>query len=135
MGVDTASLRFLILASQTGVRFERSLMLGRQNLHCAPWEIELALRDLELPASELATITATAPYAESFFTWLGAQRVDSMDASDYESATIVHSLNDPIPDAMREQYSLVHDGGTLEHGLTCARPGRMPWISSNREDT
>ena len=41
--------------------------------------------------------------------------VDSMDASDYEGANIVHDLNLPIPPALRERYDLVWDGGTLEH--------------------
>jgi hypothetical protein len=41
--------------------------------------------------------------------------VDSMDASDYEGANIVHDLNLPIPPALRERYDLVWDGATLEH--------------------
>lgn len=115
MGVDAASLRFLMLAAQTGVRFERTLMLGRQNLHCAPWEIDLALSDLGRSCTDRDALSASMPYAESLFGWLGAHQVDSMDASDYESATIVHSLNEPIPPELANQFTLVFDGGTLEH--------------------
>lgn len=115
MGVDPATLRFLILASQTGVRFDRTLTLGRQNLNVAAWELNFALRDLGIPSSEASQICESQPYAESFYRWLGAQDVDAMDASDYEGATVVHSLNDPIPDTLSGRFSLVHDGGTLEH--------------------
>jgi hypothetical protein len=43
---------------------------------------------------------------------LGATTVDSIDASPYEGATIVHDLNEPYTG---ERYSLVCDAGTLEH--------------------
>jgi hypothetical protein len=115
MGVDACALRFLVLASQTGVSFERSLMLGRQNLHCAPWETDLALRDLESAGLDAQRLTADAPYADGLFRALGASEVESMDASAYEEASIVHSLNEPIPETLAGSYSLVFDGGTLEH--------------------
>jgi len=90
-------------------------MLGRQDLHCAPWEIDIALRSLNVPPHEAAKITSAAPYADGLFSVLGADTVDSIDASDYEGASIVHSLNQPIPEALEGSYSLVFDGGTLEH--------------------
>lgn len=115
MGVDPCALRFLILASQTGVNFDRSLMLGRQHLHCATWEIDLALRSLRLPPSHVEAIASASPFADGLFSLLGASSVDSMDASDYEGATLIHSLNQPIPAEWDERYTAVFDGGTLEH--------------------
>ena len=38
-----------------------------------------------------------------------------MDVSNYESATHIQDMNLPIPDDLRERFSVVHDGGTLEH--------------------
>jgi hypothetical protein len=38
-----------------------------------------------------------------------------MDFSDYEKATVLHDLNKPIPGSLKGKYSLVVDGGTLEH--------------------
>ena len=50
-----------------------------------------------------------------FLKLLGANKVDSMDASSYESATIVHDLNYPISEVLKSKYSVVLDSGTLEH--------------------
>ena len=46
---------------------------------------------------------------------LGIGRVDSMDHSDYEGATVIHNLNDPVPPGLVMAYDVVFDGGTLEH--------------------
>jgi hypothetical protein len=46
---------------------------------------------------------------------LGATEVESLDASNYEGATHVHDLNQPLPDHLKQQYDFVDDGGTLEH--------------------
>ncbi|MGV3658729.1 MAG: class I SAM-dependent methyltransferase [Prosthecobacter sp.] len=55
------------------------------------------------------------PYAETFFHRLGAERVDSLDRSAYQSSTLCRDLNDPPPPTTEEGYDLVYDGGTLEH--------------------
>ena len=39
----------------------------------------------------------------------------SFDASDYESASVVHDFNLPIADEYKERFTTVLDGGTLEH--------------------
>jgi hypothetical protein len=46
---------------------------------------------------------------------IGAQKVDSLDASDFEGATIIHDLNEPMPHCYKDRYDVVFDGGTLEH--------------------
>ena len=38
-----------------------------------------------------------------------------MDASDYEGATYIHDFNQPLPTSLASQFSVVHDGGTIEH--------------------
>ena len=38
-----------------------------------------------------------------------------LDASNYEGAALIHDMNQPIPDTLRERFSVVFDGGTLEH--------------------
>jgi hypothetical protein len=55
-------------------------------------------------------------FAEDILAPLGFE-VSSVDASDYEGATIVHDLNIPIPRELVEQFDIVWDGGTLEHVL------------------
>lgn len=54
-------------------------------------------------------------YADDVFRALGFSDIDSMDASDYEGASVLHDLNLPVPASMHERYDLVWDGGTLEH--------------------
>jgi hypothetical protein len=54
-------------------------------------------------------------FAEWTLRGIGATRVGSLDASDYEGAALVHDLNQPLPEAHHEQYDTVIDGGTLEH--------------------
>ena len=46
---------------------------------------------------------------------LGFTKIDTMDASDYEGANVIHDLNRPVPLELHEKYDLVWDGGTLEH--------------------
>jgi len=54
-------------------------------------------------------------YAESFLKHMGAREVESLDASAYEHATHIHDLNSPLPNHLTARYSLVIDGGSLEH--------------------
>lgn len=53
--------------------------------------------------------------AEPFLSVLGATEVTAMDASPYEGAQIVHNLNFPVPEHLHERFTLVFDGGSLEH--------------------
>jgi hypothetical protein len=114
MGIDTASAMFLCAARSRGIDFTRALMLGRQAfypdarclqrifaIHGVPHNADSFLREDQ--------------YAENFFRCLGAREVASLDCSSYEGATLVHDLNSPVPDELREQFTVVHDGGTLEH--------------------
>jgi hypothetical protein len=54
-------------------------------------------------------------FAEPFLRLLGAVHIDSFDASDYEKATCIHDMNIPIADIYKRRYTVVIDGGTLEH--------------------
>ena len=54
-------------------------------------------------------------YAEEFFLSLGAKEIHSLDISDYEGATHIHDMNQQIPEVLKAQYSVVIDGGSLEH--------------------
>ena len=47
--------------------------------------------------------------------YFDATRVDSIDNSDYEGATFVCDMNEPIPKALHQRYDTVIDAGTLEH--------------------
>lgn len=53
--------------------------------------------------------------ARTFFYWLGYTGVEEIDAHADEAPTIIHDLNQPIPDRLCGKYDLVFDGGTSEH--------------------
>lgn len=50
-----------------------------------------------------------------FFGALGFTRVSALDLSDFEGAEVIHDLNRPLPEALREGFDLVVNGGSLEH--------------------
>ncbi|MDR2097165.1 MAG: class I SAM-dependent methyltransferase [Spirochaetaceae bacterium] len=54
-------------------------------------------------------------YSEELFRYFGAETVDSIDNSAYENATIIRDLNVPVDNSLKNKYSCVWDGGTLEH--------------------
>jgi hypothetical protein len=88
-------------------------MLGRQELYAdAQWINDYGQRML---GGEPYQRQADEKYSESFFKWLGAQSVESMDFSDYENATLIHDLNTPLPDVFKNRFTTLFDGGTLEH--------------------
>jgi hypothetical protein len=93
-------------------------MIGRQNLYVSPAQMgALAAAFGRQPGpAELAKICdGSDGYAENLLRFLGAQAIDSFDNSDFEGATHVHDMNRPIADEFKQRYSVVLDGGTLEH--------------------
>jgi hypothetical protein len=117
MGIENQTLRFL-LRSKGAVSYEKLLMLGRQGCYMKLDELRQMLRQAGLPSAEVHSALTTVQktrFMEPVLKLLGAQEIESLDFSDYEQATIVHDLNHPIPDNLRERFSCVFDGGSLEH--------------------
>jgi hypothetical protein len=110
MGISSDGARFLAAARDAGVDFSSTMTLGRQELFLEPGD--LAAAGVAPPA---ARAMVSGRYAEPLFRHLGADRVDAMDASDFEGATVVHDLNQPLPGELEGRYTAVLDGGTLEH--------------------
>ena len=115
MGIDAKAAAFLFGAKAAGIDYTYSLMIGRQFF--APDRRDLAhmlqRQGLKISASEL--LEQCGGWAEAFFRLLGAQTVDSMDASAFEGASIVHDLNHPVDPSLNARFSMIFDGGTLEH--------------------
>jgi len=64
----------------------------------------------------VARLLATSTeYSEEFFALLGAKEIFSIDVSDFEGATILHDMNQPLPHSLISSFDVVLDGGTLEH--------------------
>lgn len=115
MGVDVQALRFL-LRSKSTVSFESFLMLGRQWRHVKSNVLKKECKKNSLPIDQptMAQIEESR-FVEPMLKFLGASKIDSLDFSDYEQATIVHDINAPIPDHLKNRFTCVYDGGTLEH--------------------
>jgi len=121
LGLATAQAEFLIQAQRNGVRFEKTLTVGRQNFLVSPRRLERLLRrhaawpaDLSVPEMREALVSGSG-FADPFLRMLGARTVDALDVSEFEGATIIHDLNYSIPAALHQTYDLVIDGGSLEH--------------------
>ncbi|MFN8024843.1 MAG: hypothetical protein U0W40_00365 [Acidimicrobiia bacterium] len=121
MGIAPAELDFLLHVAKRGVRFDQTLLLGRQQFFRTT--ADSLVHSFGRAGTPVTTAQATAllkdrdGYAEDLFTLLGAGAVRSLDASTYEGATDIHDLNEPLPpsDPRRASFSAVVDGGTLEH--------------------
>lgn len=109
MGFDINGVRLLINAKQLGVNFEKVITIGRQGMHVT----EESFHEI-LTKSNLSKIK-NEKYFEPFLELLGAKLTESLDASKYEGATIIHDMNLPIPAEYKGRYTLVIDGGSLEH--------------------
>jgi hypothetical protein len=116
MGVDPNTLRFLLSASKRGINFGRLATIGRHQMHCRQRHVWAAAREFGLACDVEQVLTRSCGgYAEPLWAAMGAQEIVSIDASDYEGASIVHDMNDPIPDGLRCRFDAVFDLGSLEH--------------------
>jgi hypothetical protein len=118
MGINIHGVRLLCYAKHMGANFERTATIGRQGMSLSKREMARVLDNFGYGTGDagLDTImTGTDGYAEALLAHLGANEIHSFDCSAYEGATHVHDMNDPIPDTYKEAYSVVIDGGTLEH--------------------
>lgn len=114
MGLDCHGAAMLALAHRQGMPMRSVLTLGRQDsVLTADWLARLK-RLYGVSVEDLDRLAE--PYAEAYFLRLGAERVDSLDFSDYQGCTICRDLNEPASGNPPVQtYDLVYDGGTLEH--------------------
>src|ERR1039458_10086781 len=112
MGVDTHVLRLLTESRKRGLSFRSTIMIGRQNYY----QLKASdLRDALNITNEDASGLFDQHFIEPLLQRLGASRIESLDNSTYEQATIIHDLNQPIPGHLRLSFSCVLDGGAIEH--------------------
>jgi hypothetical protein len=116
MGIDRHLAEFLLFARDAGVKFDRAATLGRLNLFIDQRSLGILFNEHGIRATE-DDIRAVRQdgYSENLLRRLGARDVVSIDASDYEKASVVHDMNQPIGDELKQKFSVVIDGGTLEH--------------------
>jgi len=119
MGIDLHNLGLLAHAQDRGVSFARTVGIGRQALFVDPPELERhrMLRGLAPLADAAAPADGPRWFEPLMQQWFGAATVDSVDASAYEQATLLHDMNLPWPEgrAGLGSYDAVLDFGCLEH--------------------
>lgn len=117
MGVDIQFARSLVQDHKHFSGKTDAVMLGRQG-----WAVRKrfnallrrTMRDEDVPR-EMDRLTGPDGFAEPFFDLLGLPGIQSMDMSAYENCDVVHDLNEPPRDELRNRFDVVIDGGTIEH--------------------
>jgi len=104
MGIDVHALQLLQYNKQQNERLGQTLTLGRQAV---------------LVGSKLAKKwvgTNQGAWCENLLIeHFNAEKVDSIDNSGYEDASIIYDYNNPIPEILKNQYDTVLDFGCSEH--------------------
>lgn len=117
MGFDLQTARFVLDAHRSGASFQRVATLGRQNINIdrAAYLREATRFGLDASLEAVERVFATAPYIDGMMAELGAPEVVSIDASPYEHASLIADMNEPVPVELVNRFSILIDGGTLEH--------------------
>ncbi len=115
MSINYHGAAMLLSARRRGLSLGNVLTLGRLHVSFTAAEADRLAADFDFPREKLPSGVGGSQYCESFLAALGAASVTSLDFSDYQGSALKHDLNEPIPDAWKDRYDLVFDGGTLEH--------------------
>lgn len=111
LGIDNNAARMLLLVCNIpNIDLQNVLTLGHQKNYITPRLQRCISRELGVPRASLSN-----DYSDGFMNAIGVKNLQTLDISGYENATILHDLNAPIPDSLRNQFSLVVDIGTSEH--------------------
>jgi hypothetical protein len=108
MGIDYTSLEAILLSQKYLIKKNKMLTLGKQHIH-----IDKSTFDSILYKNGIVSSNFYSPNSETMFEKLGFFKIDSLDYSSYEGATIVHDMN--IKTNITQKYDYIYDGGTIEH--------------------
>lgn len=106
MGLDIHALNFLLIYKSK--KLKNTVTIGRQSLHL---EEDTLRQFIELKSN----------YKHNFFCeellkkYFNAKKVDSIDISAFEKATIIHDMNQIIPKKYYQRFDTVINFGSLEH--------------------
>jgi len=111
MGIDANAIKFLRFATKRNPLGSVATM-GRQGLYLSASELQRS--------TDAESEKDYGEFCEQFLIErLGASSVESFDYSNYEGATHVADLNEPI--ALNVRYDTIVDCGTLEHVFNVAQ--------------
>jgi hypothetical protein len=118
MGLNVNDIKFLLWAKKRGVDFTKVMTIGRQRLYLNVSMVQAVFSAFGINESKErleAIFSDQKGYAEPFFQYLGAIETSSIDASSYEGASNVLDMNQPIEESLKGRFTVVLDGGSLEH--------------------
>lgn len=116
MGITGQGLDFLLSAKREGVDFTRTMTIGRQFLLVPVETLPAALPIGGDEWDRLRDQLEGDPgFADPLLRHLGADELSSIDGSAFEGASYVHDLNTPLGPELFRRFSVVLDGGCLEH--------------------
>src|SRR5262245_60965155 len=98
MGLLANDVHTLVELYSRGAPIRSVVTLGRQWLMCSREKLTRILIVAGISGDSIRRLLAeNLTFAEPLFKVLGAKTVDSIDYSDFEGASIVHDLNQPVP--------------------------------------
>ena len=91
--------------------------MGRQHFYVGHNETKGLLREFGIDPAEFPELfSKTYPaFSDPFWKLLGARQLAVFDASNFEGATQVHDMNQPIAEQLKQTFDVICDIGTLEH--------------------
>lgn len=132
MGLLPSSMKLLIQFDKK-YQFEGPVLsLGNQEIWANYADLKSYFDEMDSPYQEpgeivshtsymfssdanLAALAKDFVHARVFFEMLGIRDYDDMDKFDSDKPTYLHDLNLPVPASLCDRYSLILDGGTIEH--------------------
>ena len=105
----------MFYGKQLGVSYLDTLMLGRLHLYASKEGIQESINLFSNNEFPLNGVDFPDEYSEPLFKFLGAKTINSLDFSDYEKASIIQDLNTPITNNLKNRFTAIIDGGTIEH--------------------
>lgn len=118
MGLLFSDVKALYRAKQSGVSFDSLLTIGRQSLFLHPKDVSY-FREIassrRMSGSSLDGYVF-GDYADDFLReFLEVRSLSVLDNSPYEGADLIHDLNEPMSEDLRNGFDVVVDAGSLEH--------------------
>lgn len=110
MGIgNTAAKALLILRDIPEVDLNNTVFFGRQ----VDYTSNYLRRKIYKNKQNFSDISNK--YADNLLEYLGFHSYKILDIADYEGASILHDLNEPIPQTLQKSFTNVIDIGTSEH--------------------
>ncbi|HXT64253.1 MAG TPA: hypothetical protein VN696_14545 [Pyrinomonadaceae bacterium] len=103
------------------------LTLGNQDIWANYDDLKSFFKELDCPHAEAPIIPHTSRFlsdypgaenyvhARTFFEMFGIKEYYDIDKFEIDAPQILHDLNAPVPEELRDRFNLIVDSGTIEH--------------------